>query len=52
MPTHETHPTVIKRVRRGCCHLSSFVKMLEEGKSCLEAVQQLQPVEKPITKYL
>ena len=48
MHTHETHPAVIKRLRRAGGHLSSVVKMLEEGKPCLAVVQQLQAVEKAI----
>lgn len=48
MHTHETHPAVIKRLRRAGGHLSSVVKMLEEGKPCLDVVQQLQAVEKAI----
>lgn len=50
MHTHETHPAVIKRLRRAGGHLSSVVKMLEEGKPCLDVVQQLQAVEKAITQ--
>ena len=50
MHTHETHPAVIKRLRRAGGHLSSVLKMLEEGKPCLDVVQQLQAVEKAITQ--
>ncbi len=50
MHTHETHPAVIKRLRRAGGHLSSVVKMLEDGKPCLDVVQQLQAVEKAITQ--
>lgn len=46
--THDTHPAVIKRLRRAGGHLSSVVKMLEDGRDCLEVVQQLQAVEKAI----
>lgn len=50
MHTHETHPAVIKRLRRAGGHLVSVVQMLDQGKSCLEVVQQLQAVEKAITQ--
>jgi len=50
MHVHDTHPAVIKRLRRAGGHLSSVVKMLEEGKPCLDIVQQLQAVEKAITQ--
>lgn len=50
MHIHETHPAVIKRLRRAGGHLSSVVQMLEDGKPCLDVVQQLQAVEKAITQ--
>ncbi len=50
MHIHDTHPAVIKRLRRAGGHLSSVVKMLEDGKPCLDVVQQLQAVEKAITQ--
>lgn len=48
MHVHETHPAVIKRLRRAGGHLGSVVTMLEEGKPCMDVVQQLQAVEKAI----
>jgi DNA-binding FrmR family transcriptional regulator len=50
MHVHDTHPAVIKRLRRAEGHLASVTKMLEEGKPCLDVVQQLQAVEKAITQ--
>jgi DNA-binding FrmR family transcriptional regulator len=50
MSTHDTHPAVIKRLRRAGGHLSSVIAMLEDGKPCLEVAQQLQAVEKAITQ--
>lgn len=50
MHTHETHPAVIKRLRRAGGHLASVVLMLEQGKPCLDVAQQLQAVEKAITQ--
>ncbi len=50
MHIHDTHPAIIKRLRRAGGHLSSVVQMLEQGKPCLEVVQQLQAVEKAITQ--
>lgn len=50
MHNHETHPAVIKRLRRAGGHLSSVVQMLEQGRPCLDVVQQLQAVEKAITQ--
>jgi len=50
MSTHDTHPAVIKRLRRAGGHLSSVIVMLEDGKPCLDVAQQLQAVEKAITQ--
>jgi len=50
MLRHDTHPAVIKRLRRAGGHLASVVKMLEEGRPCPEVAQQLQAVEKAITQ--
>lgn len=48
MHLHDTHPAIIKRLRRAGGHLTSVVQMLEQGTPCLEVVQQLQAVEKAI----
>jgi uncharacterized protein len=50
MHSHDTHPAVIKRLRRAGGHLASVIQMLEEGKPCLDVAQQLQAVEKAITQ--
>ena len=46
---HETHPEIIKRLRRAEGHLRGIVAMLESHRPCLEVAQQLQAVEKAIT---
>ena len=48
MSTHETHPDIIKRLKRAEGHLHSIVGMLEEGRSCLDIAQQPQAVESAI----
>lgn len=48
--THETHPAIVKRLRRAGGHLSSVVQMIEEGRPCLDIAQQLQAVEKAIAQ--
>lgn len=45
---HETHPAIIKRLRRAEGHLRSITTMLEAGRSCLDIAQQLQAVERAI----
>ncbi len=45
---HETHPDIIKRLKRAEGHLRSVTAMIEAGKPCLEIAQQLQAVEKAV----
>ena len=46
---HETHPEIVKRLRRAEGHLRSITAMLEAGRPCLDIAQQLQAVEKAVT---
>lgn len=46
--THNSHPEIIKRLKRAEGHLKSIVTMLEEERGCLEIAQQLQAVERAI----
>ena len=46
---HETHPEIVKRLKRAEGHLKSVIAMIEEGRPCLDIAQQLQAVEKAIT---
>ncbi len=48
--THETHPAIIKRLRRAGGHLNSVVEMIEQERSCLDIAQQLLAVEKAIAQ--
>jgi uncharacterized protein len=45
---HETHPEIIKRLKRAGGHLASIVGMIEDGRACLDIAQQLQAVEKAV----
>lgn len=45
---HESHPDIVKRLRRAEGHLKSVVTMIEAGKSCLDIAQQLHAVERAI----
>ena len=47
---HETHPEIIKRLKRAGGHLGGVIDMIEAGRSCLEIAQQLQAVEKAISQ--
>lgn len=48
MSIHESHPAIIKRLKRASGHLASIVAMLEEERPCIEVTQQLQAVESAI----
>lgn len=43
--THESHPDIVKRLRRAEGHLKSVIAMIEAGKPCLDIAQQLHAVE-------
>lgn len=46
---HESHPDIVKRLKRAEGHLRSVISMIEDGKPCLDIAQQLHAVEKAIT---
>ncbi len=46
---HATHPQVRNRLKRADGHLHNVVAMIDEGKPCLQIVQQLHAVEKAIS---
>jgi DNA-binding FrmR family transcriptional regulator len=41
---HESHPPIIKRLKRAEGHLRSVIDMIEAGKPCLDLAQQLHAV--------
>ena len=45
---HESHPAIIKRLKRAEGHLRALIGMVEEGKPCLDLAQQLHAVENAI----
>lgn len=47
---HETHPDIIKRLKRADGHLRAVVEMIESGRPCLDIAQQLHAVEKAISQ--
>ena len=46
---HESHPAVVKRLKRASGHLTSVIAMIEGGRKCAELAQQLRAVESAIT---
>jgi DNA-binding FrmR family transcriptional regulator len=47
---HETHPEIVKRLKRAEGHLRSVIEMIEAGRPCLDLAQQLHAVEKAISQ--
>lgn len=47
---HETHPQIVKRLKRADGHLRGVIEMIGAGRSCLDIAQQLHAVEKAIAQ--
>jgi len=45
---HQSHPEIVKRLKRAHGHLRSVIEMIEDGRACLDISQQLHAVEKAI----
>jgi hypothetical protein NreA len=46
---HQTHPDIVKRLKRAAGHLAGVIEMIETSRPCLDIAQQLQAVESAIT---
>lgn len=47
---HQSHPHIVKRLRRADGHLRGVIEMIEAYRSCLDIAQQLHAVEKAIAQ--
>ena len=47
---HQSHPDIVKRLKRAEGHMRRVIAMFAEGRSCLELAQQLHAVEKAINE--
>ncbi len=47
---HTSHPDVANRLKRADGHLRKVVQMIEDGRPCLELVQQLYAVESALAR--
>ncbi|MAS13524.1 MAG: metal resistance protein [Nitratireductor sp.] len=47
---HETHPQIVKRLKRAEGHLRGVIEMIESGRPCLDIAQQLHAVERAIAQ--
>ena len=46
--SHQSHPGIIKRLKRAEGHLRATIGMIEAGRSCIELAQQLHAIESAI----
>ena len=46
---HQTHPDIVRRLKRAAGHLAGVIEMIEAGRPCVDIAQQLQAVESAIT---
>jgi DNA-binding FrmR family transcriptional regulator len=42
------HPEIAKRLKRAEGHLRTTIRMLEQGRECLDLAQQLQAIENAV----
>ena len=47
---HESHTLVVNRLKRAEGHLRKIIKMVEEGRPCVDVAQQLHAVEKALAQ--
>ncbi|MBS4045119.1 MAG: metal-sensing transcriptional repressor [Ferrovibrio sp.] len=47
---HQSHPDILKRLKRAEGHLRSITTMIEDGRACLDVAQQLHAVEKAVAQ--
>lgn len=46
---HQSHPAILRRLKRTEGHLRAVIAMMEEHRPCLDLAQQLHAVEKSIS---
>jgi len=46
---HQSHPAILKRLKRTEGHLRAVIAMIEAHRSCLDLAQQLHAVEKSVS---
>jgi hypothetical protein NreA len=47
---HQSHPEIVKRLKRAEGHLKSVIAMIEGHRPCVDIAQQLHAVEKAIAQ--
>ena len=47
---HQSHPEIVKRLKRAEGHLRSIIAMIEAERPCVDIAQQLHAVEKAVAQ--
>ena len=47
---HQSHPNIVKRLKRAEGHIRRVITMFDEGRKCVDLAQQLYAVEKAISE--
>jgi DNA-binding FrmR family transcriptional regulator len=47
---HQSHPDIVKRLKRAEGHIRRVIAMFDEDRTCLDLAQQLHAVEKAISE--
>jgi DNA-binding FrmR family transcriptional regulator len=47
---HDSHPDIVKRLRRAVGQLNSIIVMVESGRACEDVAMQMQAVEKAVVQ--
>jgi DNA-binding FrmR family transcriptional regulator len=47
---HQSHPDIVKRLKRAEGHIRRVIAMFDEDRGCLDLAQQLHAVEKAISE--
>lgn len=50
MDKHQSHPEIVKRLRRAEGHLRAVIEMIEDHRACVDVAQQLQAIESAVAK--
>lgn len=48
MHRHQTHPDIVKQLKRAEGHLRTVIGMIEAGRPCVDLAQQLHAIEKAV----
>ena len=46
---HQSHPDLVKRLKRADGHLQNVIEMMVSGRDCADIAQQLHAVEKAVS---